>query len=104
MEVVPAGRRAMPLLVTENYGRGRTAVFATSGSWRWRMCQDHTDTAHATFGQQFLRYLVSDSPGKVTGSRSRVVLSDETKVTLRAEVRDKAFEPVTNAVVEAHIT
>ena len=104
MEVVPAGRRAMPLLVTENYGRGRTAVFATSGSWRWRMWQDHTDTTHATFWQQLLRYLVSDSPGRVTGSTPRPVLSDETKVTLRAEVRDKAFEPVPNAVVEAHIT
>jgi len=104
MEVVPAGRRAMPLLVTENYGRGRTAVFASSGSWRWRMWQDHTDTTHATFWQQLLRYLVSDSPGKVTGSTQRAVLSDETRVTLRAEVRDKAFEPVPNAVVEAHIT
>jgi len=104
MEVVPAGRRAMPLLVTENYGRGRTALFATSGTWRWRMWQDHTDTTDATFWQQLLRYLVSDSPGRVTGSTPRAVLSDETKVTLRAEVRDKAFEPVPNAVVEAHIT
>ena len=103
MDVVPAGHRPMPLLVTENYGRGRTALFATSGSWRWRMWQDHNDTTHATFWQQLLRYLVSDSPGRVAGSTPRAVLSDETKVTLRAEVRDKAFEPVPNAVVEAHI-
>jgi len=103
MDVVPAGHRPTPLLVTENYGRGRTAVFATSGSWRWRMWQDHNDTTHATFWQQLLRYLVSDSPGRVAGSTPRAVLSDETKVTLRAEVRDKAFEPVPNAVVEAHI-
>jgi len=103
MDVVPGGHRPMPLLVTENYGRGRTAVFATSGSWRWRMWQDHNDTTHATFWQQLLRYLVSDSPGRVAGSTPRAVLSDETKVTLRAEVRDKAFESVPNAVVEAHI-
>jgi hypothetical protein len=93
----------MPLLVTENYGRGRTAVFATSGSWRWRMWQDHTDITHATFWQQLMRYLVSDSPGRVAASTPRAVLPDETKVTLRAEVRDKAFKPVPNAVVEAHI-
>ena len=67
MEVVPAGRHRMPLLVTENYGRGRTAVFATSGSWRWKMWQDHTDITHATFWQQLMRYLVSDSPGRVAG-------------------------------------
>jgi len=103
MDVVPAGHHRMPLLVTENYGRGRTAVFATSGSWRWRMWQDHTDVTHATFWQQLMRYLVSDSPGRVAGSTPRAVLADETKVTLRAAVRDKAFKPVPNAVVEAHI-
>ena len=103
MDVAPAGRRRTPLLITENYGRGRTAVFATSGSWRWRMWQDHTDTTHATFWQQLLRYLVSESPGQVSASTPRAVLPDETKVTLRAEVRDKAFQPVAGAVVEAHI-
>jgi uncharacterized membrane protein len=103
MDVAPAGRHRMPLLVTENYGRGRTAVFATSGSWRWKMWQDHTDVTHATFWQQLMRYLVSDSPGRVAASTPRAVLPDETKVTLRAEVRDKAFKPVANAVVEAHV-
>jgi hypothetical protein len=104
MDLLPGGKRRTPLLVTENYGRGRTAVFASSGSWRWRMWLDHNDTSHATFWQQLMRYLVSDSPGRVAVSTPRAVLSDETKVTLRAEVRDKAFEPVSNAVVEAHIT
>ncbi len=103
METAPAGRRRMPLLATENYGRGRTALFATSGSWRWRMWQDHTDTTHATFWQQLLRYLVSDSPGRVVSSTPRAVLADETRLTLRAEVRDKAYQPVANAVVEAHV-
>ena len=67
------------------------------------MWQDHTDITHATFWQQLMRYLVSDSPGRVSASTPRAVLPDETKVTLRAEVRDKAFKPVPNAVVEAHI-
>ena len=67
MDVAPAGHRHTPLLVTENYGRGRTAVFATSGSWRWKMWQDHTDITHATFWQQLMRYLVSDSPGPRDG-------------------------------------
>jgi len=103
MDVLPAGKRRTPLLAIENYGRGRTAVFATSGTWRWRMWQDHSDTTHASFWQQLLRYLVSDSPGRVAASTPRAVLADETKVTLRAEVRDKAFKSVPNAVVEAHI-
>ena len=32
-----AGGRKMPMLITENYGRGRTAVLATGGTWRWQM-------------------------------------------------------------------
>ncbi len=103
MNVAPAGHRKTPLLITENYGRGRTAVFASSGSWRWKMWQDHTDTTHATFWQQLMRYLVSDSPGQIVASTARPVVEDDGKVTLRAEVRDKAFKGVPNAVVEAHI-
>lgn len=103
MEVNPAGRRRMPLLATENYGRGRTAIFATAGSWRWKMWQDHTDKSHQMFWQQLLRYLVSGTPGQVSGSTPQPVLSDETKLLLRAEVRDKTYNPLLNARVEAHI-
>src|SRR5262249_52430772 len=34
--ITPEGRKA-PLLVTETFGRGRTAIMATGGSWRWQM-------------------------------------------------------------------
>jgi uncharacterized membrane protein len=97
----PQGKPAQPLLVTENYGRGRTAVMATSGSWRWKMWLDHTDKTHATFWQQLMRYLVTDTPGQVTASTPKQMLSDETQVPIRVEVRDKQYNPVTNAKVQA---
>jgi uncharacterized membrane protein len=97
----PAGKRKLPLLVTENYGRGRTVLFSTEGSWRWKMWLPHDDKTHATFWQQILRYLVTDTPGQVTASTPKPVLSDETKVPLRVEVRDKQYKPVTNAKVQA---
>src|SRR5579883_420063 len=103
LQVSPQGRRSSPLLVTQNYGRGRTALFAAAGSWRWRMLQDHNDTTHATFWQQLLRYLVTETPGQLVTSTAHPVLSDETRVPLRAEVRDKAYKPAANARVEAHI-
>lgn len=96
------GRRT-PLLATENYGRGRTAVFATGGSWRWRMLQDHADQTHRIFWEQLLRWLVSETPGQVLASTPRPVLPDETRVRLRAEARDRKFQPVNNARVEARI-
>lgn len=97
----PAGKRTIPLLVTENFGRGRTMVFATEGTWRWKMWMDHADKTHATFWQQIYRHLVTDTPGQVTATTPKQVLSDETRVPLRVTVRDKQFNPVTNAKVQA---
>ncbi len=100
---VLAGNRRLPLLVTENFGRGRTAVLATAGTWRWQMSQPVADMTHEMFWRQLLRWLVTETPGAVDSSTPRQVLSDETKVRLSVEVRDKAFQPIANAHVEAHI-
>jgi len=102
-EVTAAGKKKSPLLVTENYGRGRTALFATSGSWRWQMMQDHTDRTHEMFWGQLLRWLVTDTPGRVLATSTKTVFADETKIPLRAEVRDKSFRPLSNVRVEARI-
>ncbi len=104
-EAVPmnGGGGAMPLLITMNYGRGRSAIFATSGSWRWQMLQDKSDLSHEMFYQQFLRWTVSATPQHVTGSTPKSLLADVSTAKLRAEVRDKAFLPANDAVVEAHI-
>ncbi|HEY1340189.1 MAG TPA: hypothetical protein VGF59_21910 [Bryobacteraceae bacterium] len=101
LNALPQGRRPSPLLVTENYGRGRTALFATEGSWRWKMWLDHADKTHATFWQQLFRYLVTDTPGPVVGTTPKQVISDDTRVPIRVEVKDKQFKPVANAKVQA---
>jgi uncharacterized membrane protein len=101
-EMLPPGHRATPLLATEPYGRGRTAVMATGGMWRWQMHSDHTDKTLAHFWQQMLRWLVSDTPGTVVATTPRQVLSDEEQVRLRVEVRDKSYQPLGSANVEAH--
>jgi uncharacterized membrane protein len=101
LQVTTPAKRVQPLLVTENYGRGRSVLFATEGSWRWKMWLDHNDKTHATFWQQMFRYLVADSPGQVVASTPKSVLSDETKLPIRVEVRDKQYKPVTNAKVQA---
>ncbi len=101
LEVNPGTRPRSPLLVTENYGRGRTAVFATGGSWRWKMWLPHDDKTHATFWQQMFRYLVTDTPGQVTVTTPKSVLSDEMRVPLRVEVRDKQYKPLNTAKVQA---
>jgi uncharacterized membrane protein len=101
LEATPAGKRKTPLLITENYGHGRTMLFATGGSWRWKMWLPHEDKTQATFWQQIFRYLVTDTPGQVTAITPKQVLADDTRVPIRVEVRDKEYKPVANAKVQA---
>jgi len=98
----PEGRRS-PLLTSENYGRGRTAVLATSGTWRWQMRLPLGDPTHTVFWQQLLRWLVAGTPGRITASVPHTMLYDQGAVRLSAEVRDAQYNPDPNAQVEAHI-
>jgi hypothetical protein len=98
-----AAGRKMPLLITENYGRGRTAVLATSGTWRWQMNLPVGDPAYGLFWQQLIRWLVTGSPGHVAASVPNQVLLDDGRVALSVEVRGEDYQPVSDAVVEAHI-
>jgi uncharacterized membrane protein len=100
--ITPEGRK-LPLLVTENFGRGRTAIMATGGSWRWQMSLPLGDTAHDLFWQQLLRWVVSDTPGHVAASVPAQMLLDNGAVNLTADVRDQQYNPAADAKVEAHI-
>jgi uncharacterized membrane protein len=98
-----AGNKKLPLLITQNYGRGRTAVLATGGTWRWQMSQPLEDQTHEQFWQQLLRWLVTDTPGRVVASVPSPMLFDDGRVHFSAEVRDKNYLPAPDARVEAHI-
>jgi uncharacterized membrane protein len=100
--ITPEGRK-LPLLITENFGRGRSAIMATGGSWRWQMSSPLGDTAHDLFWQQLLRWLISDTPGHVAASVPAQMLLDNGAVTITADVRDREFNPAPDAKVEAHI-
>ena len=97
------GRRKLPLLVTESYGHGRTAILATGGTWRWQMSEALGDPSHDLFWQQLIRWLVADSPGKVTASVSSHLLMDDEKIQLTAVVRDPQFQPSVSSHVTAHV-
>ncbi len=100
---VDLGGKRLPLLITENYGRGRTGIFATSGSWRWRMQQPLGDVSQETFWRQLLRWVVSATPTRVVASTPDSNLEDEGQIEFRAEVRDQQYELASNAEVEAKI-
>jgi len=97
-------RGRVPMLVTQNYGRGRTAVLATGGTWRWQMLQPLEDKSHEMFWQQLLRWLVGATPGTVQASTTQSVFTDDPKIPLRAEVRGKQYELLPDGQVEARVS
>jgi hypothetical protein len=98
-----SGGRKLPLLITQNYGHGRTAILATGGTWRWQMSEALGDPSHDLFWQQLIRWLVADSPGVVTASPSSHLLTDDGAIQMSAFVRDAQFQPAVNARVAARI-
>ncbi len=100
---VDAGGKRLPLLATENYGRGRTAVLASAGTWRWRMQQPVQDKSQETFWKQLLRWTAGPTPTQIIASTPNADLADDGQMQIRAEVRDRKYLPVSDAEVSVHI-
>jgi hypothetical protein len=67
------------------------------------MSQPVEDMSHEMFWQQMLRWLVTGAGKPVMSLLPKTVFSDEQKVPLRAEIRDKNYIPVSDARVEAQL-
>ncbi len=96
--------KPIPILVRQSYGRGKSIVLATGGTWRWKMGLPHDDQRHHTFWRQLFRSMVANSPGTVTISSNKTLYADDPRVSLQAQVRTKAYEPANNATVTALLT
>jgi uncharacterized membrane protein len=98
------GDRTEPLLVQQRYGLGNSYVLATGGTWRWQMQLPHEDQRHETFWRQLLQAVATTAPQPVTLTSERVFYGDESTVELRAEVRDKSYQPSTDATVTLEVS
>jgi uncharacterized membrane protein len=98
-----AGGRDLPLLITQSYGRGRSAVLATAGTWRWQMSLPLGDHSHDLFWQQLLTWLAGETSGHVQAAAPALTLLDEGHLQLTAEVRDEQYHPAPDAKVSAKV-
>ncbi len=97
-------RGRQPLLAVQPFGRGRVALLATGGTWKWQMLMDARDQSHETFWKQMLRWLVSESRSRLSARVSESVLNDTANLRIDAEVFDSNYLPNSEAAVEARIT
>jgi len=95
----PSGKRKLPLLVTKTTAAAYR--FICHGEAGAGECGYRTRIAHRRRSGATAALLVTDTPGPVTVTTPRQVLSDETRVPLRVEVRDREYKPVTDANVQA---
>ncbi|MEZ6116704.1 MAG: hypothetical protein R3C28_09040 [Pirellulaceae bacterium] len=98
------GRDAtVPLLVTQRFGRGRSAALLTGDLWRWGL--ERPDPEQDDLSQvwrQMVRWLVADVPKRFETS----IRTNESarSVELRFTVRDEEFGLLDNASVPLEIT
>jgi hypothetical protein len=102
-EAVPDAGDRIPMLISQRFGRGRALLFATDGSWRWRMELESANHSHEIFWRQLLHSLISETPQFVSIAPERAVYADEKRVRLMAHVYNEAFEPVNAASAVATI-
>lgn len=91
------------ILAFQRFGKGRSAAFATSSSWRWRMELDHEDNFHEQFWRQMLRWLVSDVPDPLDVRPEKSSYARGDVALLKVEANDGSFLPLNNVAFSATI-
>ena len=99
-DIVIREGKPLPLLVTQVYGFGRSAVLATASTWRWRMRTPPDDRRHSVFWRQLIRHLAGASL-----SRQRLSVAVEgDSLDVRVGLKNRRFEPVQGTALTARIT
>ena len=88
-----------PALVTQRFGRGRTAALMIGDFWRWGLQNQemHRDLDKAW--RQLVRWLVSDVPRQVELSVEPSADGAGDAVQLQVRARDPKFQPLDDAAV-----
>ena len=96
--------RAVPLLIEERYGRGRTLALMASDTWRWRMMLESKNKSFETFWRNLLRHMVSSVRQRTEVSTQRSFYGQGERVNLRVEIADEKFTNIRDAAVTARIS
>ena len=94
--------RELPGLVTQRFGRGRTAAMLVGDFWRWGMQDTDARQDMNRVWRQWARWLVADVPERAELAVAAAV-EPPGAFSLQTRVRDAAFEPVDNASVTLEV-
>ncbi len=95
--------KTYPALVTQRFGRGRTAAFTLGDVYRWGL---HDADAHHDMDKawrQMMRWLVTDVPNRVELTAQPQPDDPNGAVSLQVRVRDPRFQPLDNATISLEV-
>jgi uncharacterized membrane protein len=94
----PAGKQ-YPALAVQRFGHGRTAALAIADMWHGALGDEDRQKDLAKTWRQLARWLTTDVPEQVKLEAVSTNANGAEAITLRVRAKDKAFQPVDNAVV-----
>jgi hypothetical protein len=104
-EVVDEAGEEHPALVTQRFGRGRSAALLIGDFWRWNMRrQSDLESDLEKSWRQTVRWLVADVPRRVEAEVRPQDDSEIGEVTVDVRVRDAEYLPLDNAQVAIEVT
>jgi uncharacterized membrane protein len=95
------GKRDYPALVTQRFGRGRTAALLVGDLWHGGLGDEVRQKDLGRAWRQIVRWLVADVPSPVEVRAEPQ--GDAQTVRLEVRVRDAKFEPIENARVSVNL-
>lgn len=95
--------RELPALVTQRFGRGRTAAFTVGDFWRWGMLNLEARRDLEKAWRQLARWLVAEVPRRVELAVYPAPEKAPGAVRLQVRARDPQFQPLDEARVRIEI-
>jgi uncharacterized membrane protein len=92
-----------PALVTQRFGRGRSAALMIGDVWRWGMQNPGARSDMEKSWRQLVRWLVSDVPRRVELAAEPQPEEAAGAVKLQVHVRDEKFQPLDDATVTIEV-
>ncbi len=93
----------IPALVTQRFGRGRSAALTIGDLWRWGMQDAAKRKDLNRTWRQLFRWLVADVPERVDLTAEPLADDGNGAMQLQVRVRDAKFQPLDNATVVVEV-
>lgn len=91
--------QALPIIVSQRYGAGRSMLVATASTWRWQMMLPAADQSQEKLWRQLLRWLAVSAGERITLEFDREFYHVGDTVRVEAIVLDADYQPDNDATL-----